>query len=78
MDWIPHDPLWKWFFGAFAMALLILAGAALGRSIYTVRQYGLSAYLRSVFRIDPENFRIFAVLGFLAVAAMLMYLRGGG
>jgi hypothetical protein len=78
VDWIPRDPLWKWLFGALALGLLCLAGAALGRAIYTVRQYGLSAYLRSVIRIDPENFRVFAVLGLLAIGVMLMYLRGGG
>jgi len=76
VDWIPNEPLWRWFFGAFAVGLLCLAGAAVGRAVYTIRQYGLLAYLRSTFRIEPENLRIFAVLLLLALAMMLMYMRG--
>ncbi len=75
---MPNEPIWKWFFGALAVGFLCLAGAALGRTVYTIRQYGLLAYLRSTFRVEPENFRLIAVLLLLAIAMMLMYTRGGG
>lgn len=78
MDWIPSEPIWKWFFGALAAGFLCLMAAGVGGAIFAIRAYGFRGWLRSVFRIEPENFRIIGVLALLAVAMMLMYMRGAG
>lgn len=73
LDWIPQDRVWKWFFGALAFGFAWLALEAVARAIFAIRNYGFRAYARSVFRMEPENFRIFGVLALIAVAMALMY-----
>ena len=77
MDWLPHERAWRWFFGALAFGLLLLAADALGRSIYAIRKYGFRLWLRSLFQMEPENFRVIGVLLLLVIATMLMWVRGG-
>lgn len=78
LDWLPADRAWRWFFGALAFGLLWLAADAVGRSIYAIRQYGFKIWIKSVFSMEAEHFRIIGVLILLVVAMTLMWLRGGG
>jgi hypothetical protein len=78
LDWLPQERAARWFFGAFAFGLLLLVGDAAGRSLYAIRRYGFKLWIRSVFTMEPEQFRIIGVLVLLVVAMTLMWLRGGG
>lgn len=78
LDWLPHDRAWRWFLGAIAFGLTLLAADAVGRSIYAIRRYGFRSWIRSLFRMEPENFRTIGVLALLTIALMLMYLRWAG
>jgi hypothetical protein len=78
LDWLPHERAWRWFFGALAFGLLLLAADAVGRSVYAIRKYGFRTWIRSLFKVEPEHFRVIGVLILLVVATLLMWLRGGG
>jgi hypothetical protein len=77
MEWLPQERVWRWILGAVSLGLVLLAADAVGRSIYAVQKYGFRLWLRSLIKMEPEQFRIIGVLVLLVIATLLVWLRGG-
>jgi hypothetical protein len=75
---MPQEPIWRWFFGAIALGLLLAVIDVAGRSVQAIRQYGLRLWVRSLFQMEIESLKMLTVVLILLAALIIHSIRKAG